>query len=102
MAKSDIRIDLLGTSFLLTVEEEPVYLQTLLGRYRTIIENTQKITGIQDPLKIAILAGIQLCDDLEKLRTHELSGERVLEATAAENTVISLIERIDKALLRCL
>ena len=98
MSSSNIRIDLLGTSFSLTVEEESTYLQSILGRYRTVIENTQKITGIADPLKIAILAGVQLCDELEKLRTRQQTGEGVLESQAAEKQLLDLIERIDKAL----
>ena len=99
MSKSEIRIDILGTSFSLSVEEDPVYLQTLLGRYKTLIENTQKTTALEDPLKLAILAGFQLCDELEKMRTHANSGEGVLESMAAENTLLSLIEKIDKVLL---
>lgn len=99
MAKADIRVDVLGTSFSLSVDEEPLYLQTILGRYRTVIDNTQKITGLTDPLKIAILAGIQLCDDLEKLRVRGFSGMGGgAEAKTVEDTLISLIKRIDEAI----
>ncbi|GMO26530.1 MAG: cell division protein ZapA [Spirochaetaceae bacterium] len=95
MLKTDFRIDVLGASFSLTVDEDPVYLQTILSRYHTVIENTQKISNFSDPLKIAVLAGIQLCDELEKLRAHELTGDKVVESMNVENTLLSLIERID-------
>ncbi|MDR2481089.1 MAG: cell division protein ZapA [Spirochaetaceae bacterium] len=97
MIKSEIRIDLLGASFSLTVDEDPVYLQTLLGRYRAVIENTQKNTGLSDPLKIAILAGFQLCDNLEKLR-NDIYGKNTRESIEAEKRLLSLIDKIDKTL----
>lgn len=97
MIKSEIRIDLLGASFSLTVDEDPVYLQTLLGRYRAVIENTQKTTGLSDPLKIAILAGFQLCDNLEKLR-NDIYGKNTRESIEAEKRLLSLIDKIDKTL----
>lgn len=98
MSKTEIRVDLLGTSFSLTVDEDPVYLQTILTQYRMIIENTQKTTGIRDPLKAAILAGFQLCDELEKRRANEKTGAAVMQSRAAERKLLDLIEQIDKAL----
>lgn len=83
---------------MLNAEEDEVYIRTLLGLYRTVIENTQRTTGIQDPLKVAILAGIQLCDDLEKARTHTRSGEAAMESRTAESTIRSIIERMDRVL----
>lgn len=95
MAKTDLCIDVLGTSFSLTVDEDPLYLEGLLAHYNTIIDNAKKISNMNDPLKIAILAGIQLCDELEKLSVHENSGERVRESELMKHTVNSLIEKID-------
>jgi cell division protein ZapA (FtsZ GTPase activity inhibitor) len=99
MPKSSLRIDLLGTSFSMTVDEDPVYLDTLLNRYSRVIENAQKTTGITDPLKSAILAGFMLCDEVEKLRARESSGLGVVEAQQAEQLTLDLIARIDKALV---
>jgi mannose-6-phosphate isomerase len=66
MAKSDLLIDILGTSFTISAEEAPEYLNMLLGKYRRTIENVQRATGLKDPLKTAVLTGFLLCDDLEK------------------------------------
>ncbi|GMO33230.1 MAG: cell division protein ZapA [Termitinemataceae bacterium] len=96
MPKSDLRIDLLGTSFSVTVDEDPLYMESLMSRYRRLIENTQNITGLTDPLKTAILAGFQLCDEVEKLRSRE-AGASVIDDLQAEKLTIELIERIDKA-----
>jgi len=66
MAKSDLLIDILGTNFTISAEESAEYLDMLLGKYRRTIENVQRTTGLKDPLKIAVLTGFLLCDDLEK------------------------------------
>jgi len=66
MAKSDLLIEILGTNFTISAEETPEYLNTLLEKYRRTIENVQRTTGLNDPLKIAVLTGFLLCDDLEK------------------------------------
>jgi mannose-6-phosphate isomerase len=98
MPKNDLRVDLLGTSFTITVDEDAAYLETLLSHYRRVIENTQKTTGSTDPLKTAILAGFLLCDEMEKLRAREASGLGAFEAMQAEQLTLGLIERIDNFL----
>ncbi|MDR1148396.1 MAG: cell division protein ZapA [Spirochaetaceae bacterium] len=98
MPKTDLRVDLLGTSFSLTVDEDAFYLKILLDKYRRVIENTQKTTGIDDPLKTAIIAGLLLGDEVEKLRAHENTGLGVFESMQAEELTLDLINRIDKAL----
>ncbi|MDR2029171.1 MAG: cell division protein ZapA [Treponema sp.] len=97
MSKSDLRIDILGASFSITADEDPVYLENLLNRYRLVIENTKKITGLEDPLKVSIIAGFLLCDELEK-KTSPGSG--AYESKAAEELTLDLITRLDKALNR--
>jgi cell division protein ZapA (FtsZ GTPase activity inhibitor) len=93
--KSDLRIDILGTSFSITADEDPVYLQTLLNRYRQVIENTKKITGMEDPLKVSIIAGFLLCDDLQKQADH---NPRIRDSLEAEQLAQDLIARLDRAL----
>lgn len=66
MLKNDLRIDILGTSLTISADEKPEYLNMLLEKYRRTIENVQRISGLEDPLKTAILTGFLLCDDLEK------------------------------------
>jgi hypothetical protein len=90
MEKNGLQINLLGTSFSIAADEDPVYLDNLLGRYAAIVENTKKITGLQDPLKIAILTGFLLCDEIEKIREQD--------GRAAELLTLDLIARIDEVL----
>jgi cell division protein ZapA (FtsZ GTPase activity inhibitor) len=96
MPSSTLRVDILGTSFSFTVEGEAAYLQAIYERYRTVLENTARGTGVSDPLKLAILAGLQITDDLEKLRSHSRSDIAALESMQTEQRVFDLIEKIDK------
>jgi cell division protein ZapA (FtsZ GTPase activity inhibitor) len=99
MARNDLRIDLLGTSFSISADEDPVYLENLLNRYRQVIENTQRTTGLKDPLKISIIAGFLLCDDLQKLT--ERGQENPVnsgDSQEAEQLTQDLIMRLDRAL----
>ncbi|GHU12743.1 cell division protein ZapA [Spirochaetia bacterium] len=90
MDKNGLQINLLGTSFSIAADEDPVYLENLLERYAAIVENTKKLTGLSDPLKVAILTGFLLCDEIEKIREHE--------GRAAELLTLDLIARIDEVL----
>ena len=100
MSKSGLRIDILGTSFSIAADEESAYLDSLLNQYRFVIENTQKTTGLKDPLKVAIVAGFLLCDEIQKLHKQPASkSEWILaECREAEQLTLDLIARIDEAL----
>jgi cell division protein ZapA (FtsZ GTPase activity inhibitor) len=91
MPSSSLRIDILGTSFSISAEEDPVYLENLLTRYYMSVENTRKITGLSDPLKLAIMTGFLLCDDIQKSRESAESRE-------AEQIFLDINTRIDEAL----
>lgn len=96
MEKSKVKIECLGTSISIAIEEDPAYLENLLNRFKAVIENTQKATNIQDPLKIALLSGFLLCDEIEKLKIEGVPGDK--EAKAAEKIALDLIARIDDVL----
>ena len=91
MPKSNLRIDLLGTSFIISADEDFTYMESLLNRYRIILENTQKITGITDPLKVAVATGYLLCDEIQKLNNFRETSE----SKEAERLTLDLITRID-------
>jgi cell division protein ZapA (FtsZ GTPase activity inhibitor) len=95
VAKTSLNIELLGTAFSISADEDPVYLSSLLNDYRQTIENTKKITGIEDPLKLAIITGFLLCDDYKKLTSQ---NPRVRDSIEAEKLAQELISRLDKAL----
>ena len=99
MAKNDLRIDILGTSFTISADEETEYLEKLLGKYRQTIENVQRISGLRDPLKIAVLTGFLLSDDLEKAETAKEKTEKSTaeESGEAERLTLRMISRLSDA-----
>ena len=64
----DLLIDVLGASFSITAGEDPQYLDEVLAQYRVAVANTQGISGMKDPLKVAILTGFLLCDEINKIK----------------------------------
>lgn len=96
MEKNKLTFDMLGTSFSIAVDESPAYLANLLERYKRIIDDTRRQTGLQDPLRIAILAGFLLCDDLEKNKKQRQYSEQ--DGREAEKLTMDLITRINEAL----
>jgi cell division protein ZapA (FtsZ GTPase activity inhibitor) len=104
MPASDLRLDILGTSFSITADEDPAYLDDILNQYRRAVENTQAISGMKDPLKIAVLTGFLLCDEIHK--TRKQAGEEREQAEARregedrelERRTLNLIARLDQAL----
>ena len=98
MAKSDLRIDILGTTINISADEDPAYLNKLLEKYRRTIDNVQRLTGIKDPLKTAVLTGFLLSDELEKAGqglTQNSSGSND-ESAEAEKLAMGIISRLDE------
>jgi cell division protein ZapA (FtsZ GTPase activity inhibitor) len=93
MSKSDLHIDILGTNITISADEKPEYLEKLLDKYRSAVENVQSKTGLKDPLKTAILTGFLLCDDLEKAGS---SGANDKEPFEAEQLTMGMISRLDE------
>ena len=98
----DLIIDVLGASFSITTGENPAYLDEVLAQFKVAVANTRGISGMQDPLKVAILTGFLLCDEINKLKLHadeeQAAAEARLAGEAGEVNRITqkLIERIDR------
>lgn len=101
MQKSSYRIDMLGTSFSIAADEDPVYLKKLVNSYQSTVHEVRESTGMKDPLKLAIIAGIIACDDALK-KTQQLAGNPAFEipedAEAAERLTLELVDRLDRIL----
>jgi cell division protein ZapA (FtsZ GTPase activity inhibitor) len=99
VASSSLRIDILGTSFSISADEDPAYLESLLNRYYRCVENTRKLTGLSDPLKLAIMTGFLLCDDIQKRRENGNTPEHPsADSREAERIFLNINSRIDEAL----
>ena len=66
-----LKIEMLGTSFTIQANENNEYLEKLLGYYKRITDDVNKIDSIKNPLQTAILAGIMICDELYKEKGYK-------------------------------
>ena len=80
-----LRIDVLGASFSITAGEEPEYLNEVLRQYQLMVANTQSISRMKDPLKVAILTGFLLCDEINKLKKQFVKDQANAEAKRADD-----------------
>ncbi|MCR4742548.1 MAG: cell division protein ZapA [Treponema sp.] len=70
-----LQIDLLGTSFTIQANEDSEYLEKLVSYYSRITADIQKTNSIRNPMQIAILSGIMLCDELYKEKENKIALE---------------------------
>jgi cell division protein ZapA (FtsZ GTPase activity inhibitor) len=96
----DLLIDILGAKFSITTSEKPAYLEEVLAQYRLAVANTQGISGMKDPLKVAILTGFLLCDEINKLKQQVEEDQSKAEAQRADEA--SELERIANNLIACI
>ncbi|ULQ60187.1 cell division protein ZapA [Brucepastera parasyntrophica] len=99
MSKGNLQIDLLGTSFAIQADEKPEYLNVLYSYYKKTVEKVESTPGLTDPLKIAIISGIFLADELykEKMKSRELrSGTQDIEEV--EKITLQMISLIDQVI----
>jgi cell division protein ZapA (FtsZ GTPase activity inhibitor) len=89
---NELRFDILGTSFTITAEEDELYLQNVLAQYMAAVKNTENISGIKEPLNVAILTGFLLCDEINKIK-KQLQNESI----EVQERTMNLIAKLDQA-----
>lgn len=93
MPGTTFHLEILGASFSVVVDEEAGFFGELLAEYRKELAAIQQSTGVSDPLKTAIAAGLSFCGEFLKLQKR--AG---LEDSEAEKLTLTLISRLDEAL----
>jgi len=96
-ALHDLLIDVLGTKFSITTNEDSEFLDKILVQYRAAIANTQNISGMKDPLKIAILTGFLLCAEINKLKI-QVEKEQTGVEDELNRITRNLIDRVDQVM----
>ncbi len=91
-----LSVHLLGTSFSLKSTENLDYLREVVAYYEGKVEETRKGVSLHDPLKIALLAGIVLADEL--LKERQRAGSLSAPDAEAERITRALIDTIDSIL----
>ncbi len=97
METSRLKVDMLGTSFQIRANEDSAYLKGVLDYLREKVDEVRTAVGPADPLKIALLAALNLVDELFKEKQRGL-GVRPGEYAEIGRITESLIARIDRSL----
>jgi cell division protein ZapA len=98
MAKGNLQIDLLGTSFAIQADEKPEYLNALYSHYKKTISQIENTSGLSEPLKVAIIAGILLADELYKEKMKRSEQPSSIDLAEAEKLALGMISRIDQVI----
>jgi cell division protein ZapA len=98
MEKRQLRIDVLGSSFTIQSDESAEHLERVSAYLREKVEEVKARYSFATPLTLALLAALNIADELVKERSGRAArttpaGPRELEEIAA-----GLIEQIDGAL----
>lgn len=94
-----MKIDLLGTSFTIQTDEDPQYVQDLVDYLHTKVQEIQRRVPGADELKVAILAGVLIADELFRARDGGDTPPRDQAATAASEIAERLINTLDRSLV---
>ena len=94
-----LQIDTLGTSFAIQAKEDEEYLVKLLNYYKKIVTQVECESGLKDPLKVSIIEGIMICDELckekQKLQyTNQTINRQDLDE--AEKITLRMIDNLNK------
>ena len=99
MNKVPVEIELLGATFNIVTDEDPAYLNRIVKYYENKIKSLENSSKIKDPLKLSILTGIILADELFKERNKGYDPEELKDSIEAEHLALKIIDQIDKTLL---
>jgi hypothetical protein len=97
MQKSRLSVNVLGTSFDLEADKEDDYVQSIYDYYLSVLEKAKETSDVDDPLKIAIIAGLFLSDEVFKARfeTTETDPNAFIDM---ETTTMRMIAKIDNVI----
>lgn len=98
MGKGHVQIQILGATFTIQADEDPEYLSRLVEYLSDKVHEIERTVSTKDPLRISILAGILLADELFKDRERLNSTLSPTESEEAEQIAQRLIRSIDESL----
>jgi cell division protein ZapA (FtsZ GTPase activity inhibitor) len=94
-----LQINTLGTSFEIQAKEDDAYLKNLLSYFNQVSNQIEASTELRDPLKIAILSGIMICDELYKEKKKNAENiDKKEDLFEAERLTLQMIEKITRVL----
>ena len=95
-AKSDgslVSVTIFGQSYSLRADEDGNYVEDLARYIDAKMRTLSESTGASEPLRVAVLAAINVADELFKLQERHASSEARVESTARD-----LLTALDESL----
>ncbi len=95
MEDNKLKIDVLGTSFKIKSNENIEYLESIVSFYKLKIKEARNTFSTSDPLKLSILTGLNIVDELFKQKSNNPS---INEYTEIKKITERMIDNIDEVL----
>ena len=100
MEKRQLRIEVLGTSFVIQSDESAEHLNRLAAYVKTKIEEVKERYKFADPLTVSLLATLNIADELFKARDGRAPvPEPSFPAQEIEGVALRILNSMDEALL---
>jgi len=106
MGKSSLEVEILGTSFTVQSDSDPRHLAQVVDLLKSKVKAIQGSFSHYEPLKICLLAGLNVADELLRARNSAAqpapAPAQAAEAAAGaeiEKITESLIDKIDRSLM---
>jgi len=98
--KSQLKVKILGTVFAIQSAEKQEYLEEIIQYYKQKVQEINEKAPATDPLKAAILAGLNVTDELfkEKISKHTPASESEVSALELNQITERMINKINTSL----
>ncbi len=97
MQKNQLTVNILDAKFTIKSENEARYLEEIVEYLKFKIDEIRQGFSLNDPMKISLLAALNLVDELFKTRQRNSSGG-IQEALEIEKITERLITKINASL----
>jgi cell division protein ZapA (FtsZ GTPase activity inhibitor) len=100
--KTQLKIQMLGSSFSIQSDQSQEQIEAVLRYLNDKIDEVLERNAGAEPIKIALLAALNIADEAVRLRQAAEARSRPLQKTGDEIEIIAdhLIRKIDDALVR--
>ena len=100
MAKNRVDTEILGRSFTIQSEDDEEHIRHVIDFLQNHITEIKEHYPLADPLKIAILACLNLADEIIKMSHDQLSARPAEEEIEELNRIAAkLIDRLESSLV---
>ena len=97
--KNQLKVQMFGTSFTIQANEDTEQLQKILHYLEQKIKEVKQKLPNADPIKLTIIAALNIVDELFKARTNNYEQLSEQDTGEIEKITQNIINKLDDALL---